>query len=456
MKKIVSAISAAALTLSGIAAAVPTAQAADSIENIVLLGDSITSGYGLAESEYAYGEILADYLGAKVDNYAQPGAESGDLKNLVSSNKEVDASLKDADLVVISIGANDMMHFASNRLLTVAKGAGCLKDEYADAVVPEDPTLSDVKNMIDKAKIKAFTSDLSNMITVSTELSKLSNDLGITSANKNASRYKRVIETEVIPNITDTISKIRELNPDAEIMVETVYNPIVFEPTYFEKTYDSSYRSLLDNLVVKFDSVLTSFSTQLSECAAANDATLIDVYTTFDSLDLSGARHTWYFDKMQDKNIDIHPNQAGNIAIAADILNTLSIEGKIKLHDDNGALNTAYNSLPNKDSYPAGALETLKAVLGDPSKAAPAPAEYVLGDFNEDNMVDANDASGILEAYALLSTDSTKSLTDEQKLSGDVNKDKLVDSNDASIILSFYAATSTGYSKSIEDFVKEN
>ncbi|MBO4876944.1 MAG: hypothetical protein J5501_02930 [Ruminococcus sp.] len=452
MKKIISAVSAAALTLSGIAAAVPTAQAADSVENIVLLGDSITSGDGLADSEYAYGELLADYLGAKVDNFAASGAESGDLKELVSTDK-VSKALSDADVVVISIGANDMMHYASNALLQVAKAANCLKDEYASAVIPDAPTLGDVKNMIDKTKLKTFASDLTNKITISTELSRLTNNIGMTSDNKNASKYDRVIETKTIPNITATVTRIKELNPDAEIILETVYNPLVFEPTYFEKTYDSTYRTLLDNLVVKFDSVLTSYSVQLSGCAMENGAKVADVYTVFDSLDLNGARYTWYFDKMQDKNIDIHPNQAGNIAIAAEIINMLSTEGKVTLHDDNGALSTAYNSLPNKDSYPAGALATLKKVLGDPSKA---PATYMLGDFNEDKMVDANDASGILEAYALLSTDSTKSLTDAQKLSGDVNTDKLVDSNDASIILSFYAATSTGYSKSIEDFVKEN
>lgn len=457
MKKLISAISAAALTFTGIAAAAPAAQAADDqIDRIVLLGDSITSGYGLKKTEYNYGQILGDYLSAEINNHAVSGSESGDLCNKLNE-EAVAADIKEADLVVISIGANDMMHFAAERLLAVGKSAKCLKDEYADAEIPDNPTLGQVKEMLDKTKLKAFASSTANKITLSTELSKLTNDLAMTSDNSNASKYKRIIETQTIPNITASIGRIKELNPDADIVLETVYNPLNFEPTFFSSHYDGTYQTLLGNLVIKFDSVLNSFSKQLNACADANGAIVADVMTAFDSAE-GDVKYTWYFEKMQDEKIDIHPNQAGNVAIAAEILSTLSDKGKIALHDDNGLLYTAYNSIANKDSYPAAAYATFKKVLGDPSKAAPPPApepEYSLGDYNEDKMVDANDASAILEAYALLST-TGKELTEVQKLAGDVNQDTLLDSNDASIILSFYAATSTGYGKSIAEFIEEN
>lgn len=459
MKKLISAITAAALTFTGFAAAVPSAQAADSsIDKIVFLGDSITSGYGLEVFEYNYAQIVANYTGAEMSNYAVPGSESGDLYNQLTTNEEVASDLKNADLVVISIGANDMKNFAADRLFAIAKSAKCLKDEYTDQELPQNPTFGDIRDMLDKDKLKAFASSTSNMITISTELSKLTNDLGMTSDNPNASRYKRVIETQTIPNIAESIKHIKELNPDAEIMVETMYNPLDFEESYYKSAFNSTYQTLLNNLMVKCDSILASFSAQLNACAEANGAEVIDVQSVFASVEEGkDVRYTWYFEKMQDEKMDIHPNQAGNVAIAAEILDKLSGEGKITLHDDNGHLYNAYKNIKNKDSYPAVAYATLAKVLGDLSKAAaPEPKpEYKTGDFNDDGMIDSTDASAILEAYALLSTNQL-TLTEKQNLAGDVNDDKLVDSNDASIILSYYAAISTGYDKSIVEFVKGN
>ena len=87
------------------------------------------------------------------------------------------------------------------------------------------------------------------------------------------------------------------------------------------------------------------------------------------------------------------------------------------------------NVIPNGDDKP---IFTYEVTLFDS-----------LGDTNNDHMVDAVDASFVLETYADLSTGAENSLTDNQKKLCDVNQDGIVDAVDATYILMYYAEAST-------------
>ena len=84
------------------------------------------------------------------------------------------------------------------------------------------------------------------------------------------------------------------------------------------------------------------------------------------------------------------------------------------------------------------------------------PTERKSGDVNGDNMVDAVDASFILQEYALLSTGGSGNFTDIQKSSADVNGDGLTDAVDATFVLQYYAYVSTGGDESSEEFFDTN
>ena len=68
----------------------------------------------------------------------------------------------------------------------------------------------------------------------------------------------------------------------------------------------------------------------------------------------------------------------------------------------------------------------------------------MLGDVNDDGVVDSSDASKVLEEYARIQTGGEPTFTEKQKLAADVNKDNLTDASDASKILAYYAMISTG------------
>lgn len=88
-----------------------------------------------------------------------------------------------------------------------------------------------------------------------------------------------------------------------------------------------------------------------------------------------------------------------------------------------------------------------------PSTTEPVP-DYMLGDINNDGIIDASDASAILKEYAALSTGSASTFTEEQKDAGDINKDGAIDASDASAVLSYYAYRSTGGSDDFETYLR--
>ena len=73
----------------------------------------------------------------------------------------------------------------------------------------------------------------------------------------------------------------------------------------------------------------------------------------------------------------------------------------------------------------------------------PNPSAYILGDVDNNSVIDAVDASKVLAYYARISTKQEGGFSDRQKQAGDVNKDGIIDAVDASKILAYYAYLST-------------
>ncbi len=75
--------------------------------------------------------------------------------------------------------------------------------------------------------------------------------------------------------------------------------------------------------------------------------------------------------------------------------------------------------------------------------------DKVLGDINDDDTINASDASDILSDYANISSGGISAL---DKNIADVNKDGKIDASDSSMILAYYAYTSSGGTQTIYKF----
>lgn len=453
MKKHLSFILAAALTMASFPAVTASA-ADDDKKDFVVIGDSIAAGEirdGFVE--YNYGEILADYYGGTVANYATSGMDSDVLlKSVKELSDEQKNAVKEAECVVISIGGNDIIHYFSKSMLTYFAEPNpandfknFLKAGYTEADIPEEPTIDDLMKMVDADSVANFSKNMVNALELLGEIR------GTASKLRNSSNG--YIKTHIVKNLTDTIAEIKSINPDAEIVVQNIYQPVQLTPDYLAKTYGSGskYIDIVGQVRDVAEGLTSSFDEQLAAVAADTGVKKADIRTDFTSMEdgvtQSDANpgHAAYFVDIATGSLstgDVHPNQKGHLAIASKIITTLG-----DTHNDGGLLSDIYENLSDKASYPAAALKTYEAAAGT----------YMMGDVTFDGIIDGRDATMVLTDYAATSTGKATKFRYRQNITAEVNGDSIIDGRDATTILTYYAKASAGTEKgSFDDYIKNN
>ncbi|MCR5689788.1 MAG: hypothetical protein K6G71_06005 [Clostridiales bacterium] len=204
----------------------------------VVLGDSIAFGSGLLNPrEAVYGRIVADTDGYEYYNYAVPGHTTGNLLRRMGEETVKEAIVK-ADIINISIGGNNFL-------------LGNLNGLMYDWIVKKD-----------------------------------------------YSRFDAIAEG-VYKDIGTVVDTIRELNPDAAIILQTLYNP---QTGYVGEVYMQG-RDRINAAIRAFDE------------ARPGEIIVADVGAVLTD---SGS------DFAEDR---IHPSASGNEKIARVILETLYENG---------------------------------------------------------------------------------------------------------------------------------
>lgn len=440
MKKFISAVLASAIAVSSAVSVNVFAEKYGDNDSFVLLGDSIASGEGLKAGQSNYGQMLADYVSGSVENYAVSGETTGELNSQLSSlTAEELENLKSADNIVISIGGNDMMQFAAKRLLKFAINNGVVKEGNtltADDVDAMDKVpVSNLLDIFDMDKVKEKADNTTFQLAFGREIMNIENDIVLTTETDTIGNRKKYIQKYIIPEIQKTVDTIKGINPNAEIVLQNVYNPFEIDMS----AVPESYSSVMNLIYKSAESVVNAFNTQIQEIEGV---TIVDIKSTFKgNNDL-----TWFFtgmDSTNPRNSDIHPNLLGHSMITYLILDALNVEPK----EDGGEFR---RSVINYMVNVAGFDREMLTFDGEGSEYC---GSYTLGDISDDGKTDAGDASDILKEYASLSTNGESTL--EFSGAADINCDGKVDAGDASDVLSYYAALSTGYSGTLKKFLYE-
>lgn len=198
----------------------------------VVLGDSIAYGSGLVNAQDAcYGKMVADTCGFDYANHAVPGATT--LELIYELNKEdVCSDVARADIISISIGGNDFLNELSKLMY-----ASIVKKDYKE---------------FDK------------------------------------------IEFGIYSNISNIIDSIRELNGDAVILLQTLYNP---QFDYLKESYQEG---------------VDRVNAAVYRCAKENKGVkVVDVATALNGDERNFADDT------------LHPSAKGNMIIAREVLRIL-------------------------------------------------------------------------------------------------------------------------------------
>ena len=226
------------------------------LDKYVAIGDEISIE---ANNDYdiSYVSLIKDFLHAVNDNLdysnlSEEGITSSELLNIIYANKE---KIKNSDLITVSIGGNNILN-AILRNLNIDEGIlqGCDEEKF-DSIISEYLNSDEIK------------SEISN------EVNKFSKDF---------------------PNI---IKRIKKLAPEAEIYVNTVYNPINKKCSIYD--FFNEQINLINDLIVKNNS--------------NNDYKIIDCYHILNSEEVLNF-------KVENGVARISPNKVGHAMMATQVV----------------------------------------------------------------------------------------------------------------------------------------
>lgn len=245
-----------------------------STKNYIALGDSISTGYGLEHKENAFTNLLADDLekGDNYYNFAIDGNTSDDLLNRLSEEEVID-KIKNSELVTISIGGNDIL-----RLFRTFKDL--LNVEFLISV-------KDIKEVLNNPVVLAA-------IAVSLE--------GVDLQTPYLTMLKNYEQ-----NLGLIINKIKEVNPETRIMIQTVYNPLIGIKEY------KIIERLVDTLINGVNQIILKH--------AEGNYDIIDTYSEF---------YEHAEDYTNIKIMDIHPSINGHKVIREMIIEKITEEASIQ------------------------------------------------------------------------------------------------------------------------------
>ena len=284
------------------------ASAVKSTPTYVALGDSITTGYGLASfikndvsnkaSVKNYVNKLGKKLGANTVNLGVEGLDSTGLLNAIvnpatEDQKAAVDKIRTANVITVSIGGNNLL-------------------------LPLITAIND-KLGKDKTIYNATEQDLSaamtNMFFDDAAMTKLNNALSAATIAFNG-------ESGKAGDFTNIISAVKKLNPKAQIVVQTVYDPYRFS---FTSMFDSIIKSMNDKII--------------KDSANGRNYKVADIYSAFSKAKPGSA----LVNADTGKSYDPHPTAEGHqviYTVVAAALQNNALPYNVKASIKNGKLIT--------------------------------------------------------------------------------------------------------------------
>ncbi len=320
---------------------------AEDVTKIVVLGDSISTGAGLSDQKQSYVNLVADNLGATVQNFAQDAYTTQDVLDCLEDT-QVQQALSEADMILVTVGIHDIMD-------PFLDEANALKEKYG------------FEKFMD-----VFTAQLEDYGLTEDELSGYATDLKAAAALNRDSAAANML----------TIAEELAVYTNAEIVYQTVYNSMNTIEIYdqLSSKRKMAYRTITNAVTIPLNdetsTTQSSINKSLRQIATQYDCTLVDTYTAFETLAYQYCNLT---------ELDVNPTSLGHSVIAAEIL---AASGSLKKGDVN-----ADGSVNAKDASWILVHAAKVAAGSDPMLGA---AQETAGDVNGDNAPNAADASKVL------------------------------------------------------------
>lgn len=242
-------------------------------KNFLVLGDSIGTGYLLPSHDYSYGMKLSQKLNMNYTNIAVNGTTSSGLLEHLSEDDYIN-KVKEADIINISIGGNDIMLPVLGIIRRLIQGDTEVGNDYSE------------KSSMERYEI-AYNEILSGKY----------DDMINSDASYGLRSFKE--------NFPKVLEKIKQINPNCKILLQTIYDPLT-DVNMFKHVFD-----LVDPYITEINSFIINSGKE-------NNLFISDVATFMKNE--SGVNVS------NISSMDIHPNKYGHNAIYLSLYKTLTSE----------------------------------------------------------------------------------------------------------------------------------
>lgn len=388
LKRAAAILAAISLMMS----AVPTEASAEESMSIVALGDSITTGYSKDGTLIAsYAEMVSDYYGAELTSFAQDGLTSSGLLEQLS-DVSVQAAVAEADVVLVTIGGNDILQLVLN-------------NDYIDATQYES-----MNQLISGLKTESGAPNYAVLTPFNLYLTKTM--------------------PGVIANFRSNVAAIAEqlkASTNAKIVFQTVYNPMDCDADDTDLAVSGSMEILSSNVNKFLEGIADNTAFPKGQCVngAIRDLTGVTVVDTFQTV----YDHGYYYTDI--KMVDVHPNSIGHLAIAETIMDALALP-------ETGAENGTKLRLAYTASGAEKTLGNIDSALNDSIMGKVMKNSY--GDVDANGAVEIADATSVLSIYAANGAGTESPITGVNAQAADADQNGTVDISDATLVLGYYAA----------------
>ena len=265
----------------------PTAAFAQG-EVYVALGDSISTGYGLTDSDACFTRQIAASKSYALKSHAVDGATSSTLLAKLS-DPAVAADVASADVITITIGGNDLMGalylYLANQY-NKTNGTALSAADIQNALMGKHET-------INQPDILIFASSVLSDFPQSEEAISALRQLGT--------------------NLTASIAAIKNANPDVTLIVANQYNPY----SYAAKNVNPLIAAAVNTIVEAFETGITALNATIATMSLQLGYDVADVSSAFKSAEENPCNASF---ASQPINLDFHPNAYGHSLIANAIL----------------------------------------------------------------------------------------------------------------------------------------
>lgn len=246
--------------------------------DMLALGDSVTTGYGLSDQDECYVNLVASQKGFTFLNYAQDGLTSAELVTQLETavqNPSLQTMVSDVEYVVLTIGGNDLLGALYE---AAAQNAGCTREELLE---------------------KLQGGNAMEILSAVNSLKAVSGGLAQGGIDPVIAEYQK--------NLGTVIAGIRSLKPSVQIILQTQYHP------YQWVQYDA-----LSDVIQDVKTCVEKMNEATTQLAQTTGCTLVDVYEAFQKSQSSLTNASIDASNLMDiqVNLDFHPNSAGHEVIA--------------------------------------------------------------------------------------------------------------------------------------------